>query len=172
MIDVLKNISKNIGACNTLIHEFAHEIFHHKNLSDLNTKEWGNLYIGRSSRQIVEQQAELCAWIVMRFLGYDMKTNINYLGNWGINEENAADVFDQVASASDKIMNLIAKNYKNSLNESMSFGQLTGLDVAKMIGPKVEQLYLKSKQNKEQQMVAEKDEINNLFEKYCGLSIN
>lgn len=172
VIDVLKNISKNIGACNTLIHEFAHEIFHHKNLSDLNTKEWGNLYIGRSGRQIVEQQAELCAWIVMRFLGYDMKTNINYLGNWGINEENAADVFDQVASASDKIMNLIAKNYKNSLNESMSFGQLTGLDVAKMIGPKVEQLYLKSKQNKEQQMVAEKDEINNLFEKYCGLSIN
>ena len=173
VIDILSSAPKNIGTCNTLIHEFSHEIFHHENLKNTNPKSWERFYIGRKGgRNIVEQQAELCSWIVMRYLGYDMKTNINYLGNWGINEENAVEVFDQVASAADTIMNLISKNYKNSLNESMSSGQLTGLDVAKMIGPNAEELYRKSKQKKEQQMVAEKDEINNLFEKYCGLSIN
>jgi hypothetical protein len=173
VIDILSSAPKNIGTCNTLIHEFSHEIFHHENLKNMNPKSWEKFYIGRNGgRNIVEQQAELCSWIVMRYLGYDMKTNINYLGNWGINEENAAEVFDQVANAADTIMGLISKNYNKTLNESMSLGQLTGLDVAKMIGPKIEQLYLKSKEKKEQQMVAEKDEINNLFEKYCGLSIN
>ena len=173
VIDILSSAPKNIGTCNTLIHEFSHEIFHHENLKNMNPKSWEKFYIGRNGgRNIVEQQAELCSWIVMRYLGYDMKTNINYLGNWGINEENAVEVFDQVANAADTIMGLISKNYNKTLNESMSFGQLTGLDVAKMIGPKMEQLYLKSKEKKEQQMVAEKDEINNLFEKYCGLSIN
>lgn len=172
-IDVLSSAPKNIGTCNTLIHEFSHEIFHHENLKNSDPKSWEKFYLGtKGGRNIVEQQAELSSWIVMRYLGYDMKTNINYLGNWGINEDNAVEVFDQVANAADIIMNLISQNYKNSLNESMSFGQLTGLDVAKMIGPKVEQLYLKSKEKKEEQMVAEKDEINNLFEKYCGLSIN
>ena len=30
-----------------------------------------------------------CAWIVMRSFGYDMQTNINYVGIWGLNQDNA-----------------------------------------------------------------------------------
>lgn len=173
VIDVLRDAPKNIGTCNTLIHEFSHEIFHHENLKNNDPKNWDRFYIGRAGgRNIVEQQAELCSWIVMRYLGYDMKTNINYLGNWGINEENAVEVFDQVASAADTIMNLISKNYNNTLNESILNEKLTGLKVASLLGPEMEQLYLKSKANLENKLKEEKNEIGELFEKYCGVNID
>lgn len=151
-IDILTNAPKNIGTCNTLIHELSHEIFHHMELQNMNPT-WKSYYLGRGEgRKIVEQQAELCAWIIMRFLGYDMKTNINYLGNWGINEENAGKVFDQVARAADKIADILFKELGSApdtgnLNESILTEGITGLDVAKMVG--MENLYLKSKQKEQ-----------------------
>ena len=177
-IDVLKNAPKNIGTCNTLIHELAHEIFHHMELQGIDNK-WKKFYLGRGNRHVVEQQAELCAWIIMRFLGYDMKTNINYLGNWGINEENAAKVFDQVASAADRIrkllfdeLNMQQNNVETQevMNESIINESLTGLEVASMLGDDFKALYLKSKQREQAQLEEASNKLNEAFKRICGVN--
>ena len=180
-IEVLKDAPKNIGTCNTLIHELAHEFFHHKDLQGID-KKWGKYYLGRAEgRPGVEQQAELCAWIVMRFLGYDMQTNVNYMGNWGINEENCVAIFDQVASAADKIASLLfaeldkenatAEQQEQPINESILREEITGLQVASMLGDKYKELYLKSKQRMEDTLEETKMNINEAFKRICGTEI-
>jgi len=178
-IDILKDAPKNIGTCNTLIHELSHEIFHHQELQGMDNA-WKKFYLGRGDRHLVEQQAELCAWIVMRFLGYDMKTNINYIGNWGINEENAAKVFDQVANAADKITKLLFAELnkmpetvpqEQTLNESMIKESITGLDVASMLGDDFKKLYLKSKQRQQTTLEEESNKLNESFRRICGIEL-
>lgn len=109
VIDVLRNQPKNAGMFNTLTHEFAHELLHQKYLQskDDETKEY---FVGtEEGRGKVEQQAELCAWIVLRSFGYDMPTNINYVGIWGLNQDNAVKVFDSVSNAATYISKKINK---------------------------------------------------------------
>lgn len=135
-IDLLSNQKINTGMINTLIHEFAHELLHQTYLKSKNS-EFNDYFVGtREGREKVEQQAELCAWIVMKIFGYDMKTNINYIGLWGLNQQSAPSVFDSVA----KVAQYIANGIENNLNY-MNEGRLiiesitiTGKDVANMLG--------------------------------------
>lgn len=163
-IGLLKNQKINIGQLNTLIHEFAHEILHQKYLKNAND-EFSAYFVGTDEgRGKVEQQAELCAWIVLKMFGYDMKTNINYVGIWGLDENNAADVFDSVAKVAEIIydginsrLNVIKENIK--LKES-----ITGRDVAQMIG--MVDLYDKSKKQSNIKNIVESITKKILYEKH------
>ena len=106
-IDILKDKPKNVGLFNTLTHEYAHELLHQKYIKNSNDDPdgYGQYFIGTSEgRAAVERQAELTAWIVLRNFGFDMPTNINYVGLWGMDEKNCVKVFDQVANVSTAII--------------------------------------------------------------------
>ena len=145
-IDLLSNQKINTGMINTLVHEFAHELLHQQYLKT-NNHELGEYFVGtQDGRGKVEQQAELCAWIVMKNFGYDMRTNINYVGIWGLDQSNAAEVFDSVAKVAQYIVKGIDKNI-NLMSESRILKEsisITGKDVANMLG--LGDLYDKSKQ--------------------------
>lgn len=149
-IEYLLNSPKNIGLFNTLVHEFSHELLHQKYLktTDNNPNGYGSYFIGtKQGRATVEQQAELCAWIVCRDFGFDIPTNINYVGLWGMNEKVAPYVFDTVASAASRIIKSVSEiMYNKNVQEGVNgnSGIITGLDIAKMLG--CEKLYLKYKQ--------------------------
>ena len=115
-IDILKNQQKNIGMLNTIIHEYSHEILHQTYLKSKN-EEMKDYFVGtKEGRGKVEQQAELCAWIVLRSFGYDMETNINYVGIWGLNQDNAASVFDSVSKVSSFISQKINNKEQELIN--------------------------------------------------------
>ena len=108
-IEVLANQPKNAGMFNTIVHEYAHEILHQKYLKSKD-EEMKDYFVGtEEGRGKVEQQAELCAWIVLRCFGYDMQTNINYVGIWGLNQDNAVRVFDSVSNVATLISKQIIK---------------------------------------------------------------
>ena len=138
-IDVLADTKRNIGLLNTLVHEFSHELLHQKYLKD-NSPEFGGYFVGTSEgRGVVEQQAELSAWIVLRLLGYDMKTNINYVGIWGMDESNGPKVFDTVSTVANKIYDMIMDEVgkgEEELNEvaGMARKHITGEEIAKLLG--------------------------------------
>lgn len=138
-IDILKNQPKNAGMLNTIIHEFAHEILHQAYLKTKND-EMKEYFVGTDEgKRKVEQQAELCAWIVMRSFGYDMQTNINYVGIWGLNQDNAVRVFDSVSKAATLITKKINKKEQGvTMEESKSYLQETnipsGEEIAQMVG--------------------------------------
>ena len=104
-------------------------------------------FVGKEQgRAKVEQQAELVAWIVLKNFNYDMPTNINYVGIWGLNEKNAASVFDSVAKVAQYIVHGIESNIndvqesKSAVNESFL---PNGLQLATMLG--FEDIYKQSK---------------------------
>lgn len=144
-IAVLQNSEKTPGSVSTLIHEFAHELLHQKFLK---SKEgFASFFVGNEEgRGMVEQQAEICAWIVMRNFGYDMSTAINYAGIWGADDKNCARVFDTVAKVADYIienmMNIMNGNQVNESDEG--YTPLTGFDVAQMLGPNAVKAYQRS----------------------------
>lgn len=142
-IDILKEQPKNVGMFNTITHEFAHEILHQQYLKS-NDDEMKNYFVGKDEgRQKVEQQAELCAWIVLRCFGYDMPTNINYVGIWGLNQDNAVKVFDSVSSTANLIVKKILQkeNGEEDMFESKKYliengvvNVPTGEEIANMVG--------------------------------------
>lgn len=139
-IEILKDQPKNAGMLNTIIHEFAHEILHQTYLKTKN-EEMKEYFVGTSDgRGKVEQQAELCAWIVMRSFGYDMQTNINYVGIWGLNQDNAVKVFDSVSRVATFISQKInlKEQEKSGMNESKQIVKEnsipSGEEIAKMVG--------------------------------------
>lgn len=139
-IEILKDQPKNAGMLNTIIHEFAHEILHQTYLKAKN-EEMKEYFVGTSEgRGKVEQQAELCAWIVMRSFGYDMQTNINYVGIWGLNQDNAVKVFDSVSRVATFISQKInlKEQEKSGMNESKQIVKEnsipSGEEIAKMVG--------------------------------------
>ena len=148
-IDVLKNVPKNSGMFNTLTHEYAHELLHQTYISanDNNPDGYGQYFIGKAQgRAVVEQQAELTAWIVLRNFGFDMPTNINYVGIWGMDEKSAPFVFDTVAKVATTIIKDIhdkINTMKESVNRPSQLTEMTGLDIAKLVG--CEDVYLRNK---------------------------
>ena len=142
-IDILKDQPKNAGMFNTMTHEFAHEILHQTYLKSKD-EEMKNYFVGREDgRAKVEQQAELCAWIVLRCFGYDMPTNINYVGIWGLNQDNAVKVFDSVSSVANYIVKEILRkeNEQSGMFESKKYlkengvaNVPTGEEIADMVG--------------------------------------
>lgn len=146
-IEVLKDSQKNIGDFNTLVHEFSHELLHQKYLKTRNETEYGSFFVGTDKgRAMVEQQAELSAWIICQYFGYEMPTSINYMGCWGMDEKSASKVFDTVANTSSYIIELVTKNMKKTnLQEGIESGNIiSGEDIANMVG--LGDLYRKSKQ--------------------------
>lgn len=148
-IEVLENAKLNSNYFMTLTHEFAHELLHQTYLKDMNNdKEWGQFYAGRDQgRGFVEQQAELTAWIVCKFYGYNIKEAINYAAIWGMDAKNAVHAFDSVAKVSDFIINKINAKIQQERNTSMRESKqhlnevnFNGLDIAKMVG--AEQVYV------------------------------
>lgn len=95
---------RNHGLLSTVIHETAHQIMHWEVVSTTNPAlkkfyRGGSVLRGTS---IVEQEAELCAWIVLSGFGYnDQQEHFNYLANWGMNLENCSNVFDSIMKISD-----------------------------------------------------------------------
>lgn len=148
-IEVLENAPKNIGTVSTLVHELSHELLHQQYLQNKDEK-FKEYFIGRpQGRAVVEQQAEISAWIVMRYFGYDMNTARNYAACWGADDAQAGIVFDTVAKVATFIMNKMSK-FSGIVMESKSLNEinLSGEDVAKMLGPEAVEVYHKSKQQK------------------------
>ena len=140
-ISVLDKAKQNSNFLMTICHEFAHELLHQQYLKNKDT-EYGQFYAGRpEGRGFVEQQAELTAWIVCNFYGYNIKEAINYASIWGMDEKNAVHAFDTVAKVADFIINKMNEKIKNRRNNSVVENKeylnevnLTGLDVANMLG--------------------------------------
>ena len=143
-IDVLENVPQNIGTLNTLIHEFAHEVLHQKFLQSKND-EFKEFYRGtKEGRQIVEQQAELTAWIVLMHFGYNLETSKNYVSMWGMDEKSAVVVFDTISFVANKIVEKMVKELENMenqhLNENINNVRVpgllntTGLEIAELCG--------------------------------------
>ena len=154
-----ENAPRNRGFLNTIVHETAHHMLHINYLKQKDS-DFGQYFLGTSQgRGLIEQQAELTAWIVMRILGYeDMGASLNYMGMWGMDEKSACKVFDMVANAASKLsgsIQRIAKDMGESrVDESLiRETRITGLDVAKLFGPQAVKLY---KQGKEE-LAAEGD---------------
>ena len=147
VIEILNNAAMNSNMFMTIAHEFAHELLHQRYLKDKNN-EFSQFYIGRDNgKGPVEQQAELTAWIVLNFYGYDIQEAINYMAVWGMTDEKAAvKAFDMVANVSnfiiEKINDKIIKT--RGIQESVSRdneANITGLDVAKLLGPEAVKAY-------------------------------
>ena len=140
-IDVLRNQPKNAGMFNTITHEFAHELLHQKYLKSKD-EEMKDFFVGtEEGRGKVEQQAELCAWIVLRSFGYDMVTNINYVGIWGLNQDNAVRVFDSVSNVATYISQSIIKKERGEETEMFESKKYlkensipSGEEIAQMVG--------------------------------------
>lgn len=156
-IDILKDAPKSIGTVSTLVHEMSHELLHQTYLKNKGTGEedYASYFVGREyGTKIVEQQAEISAWIVMRNFGYDMQTAKNYVACWGGDEKTAAYAFDTVAKVATRIIKGMNENMA-IVNESLATGgMVTGLDVAKLVG--MEDIYLKGKQG-------DKDKVTQKF---------
>lgn len=103
----------NSDMLRTVVHEISHQLLHFEYAKTKN-KELEQFYQGRGSDELVEQQADICAYIVLRQLGITetTKLNANYVVGWGTNEANAKLVFDTVA----KTANDIAENIINKVN--------------------------------------------------------
>ena len=146
-IDILKDAPKSIGTVSTLVHEMSHELLHQTYLKNKGTGEedYASYFVGKEfGTKIVEQQAEISAWIVMRNFGYDMQTAKNYVACWGGDEKTAAYAFDTVAKVATRIIKGMNENMA-VVNESLTVGgTVTGLDVAKLVG--MEDIYIKGKQ--------------------------
>lgn len=156
-IDILKDAPKSIGTVSTLVHEMSHELLHQTYLKNKGTGEedYASYFVGKEfGTKIVEQQAEISAWIVMRNFGYDMQTAKNYVACWGGDEKTAAYAFDTVAKVATRIIKGMNENM-SVVNESLTVGgTVTGLDVAKLVG--MEDIYMKGKQE-------EKDKASQKF---------
>ena len=175
-IEVLQDALMNSNFLMTLSHEFAHELLHQTYLKDKNNgKDWGQFYVGREEgRGYIEQQAELTAWIVCQFYGYDIQEAINYAALWGMDAKNAVKAFDSVAKAADAIINGINEKIKQergmNVKESKEYLRevnYTGQDVAKMVG--AEDLYLSGIKEFEEEENAETGMYENTVKSFKNL---
>lgn len=115
------NTKQNHGLLSTTVHETAHQLMHWEVVKNKNPR-LEKFYRGGSAergRELVEQEAELCAWFVLGQFGYDMKQNVNYMANWGMDESNANNVFDSIAEVADLIYNGI-----NEYGEKITKGEI------------------------------------------------
>ena len=170
LIELLSNQPKNAGMLNTASHEFAHEILHQKYVKS-NNEDMKEYFVGtEEGRAKVEQQAELCAWIVMRCFGYDMPTNINYVGIWGLNQDNAVKVFDSVSNVANLIVKKILQKEKGQedMFESKRYllrenGVPTGQEIANMVG--CGRVYKRAKDKKNNVIRMSQNELTEMIKK-------
>lgn len=148
-IAILKNEGNDVGLTKTLAHEITHELLHQKYLSQKG-KEGSKFYIGQPSRDTVEQQAELSAWMFMYAFGFDVKTtSLNYTIMWGGNKENMVKVFDTVSKVVNHLIDYVNKKIKTPVDEEQGSFQhgkhISPHDIASLLG--VEKTYDKLTHN-------------------------
>lgn len=166
-IEVLQDAPKNIGSISTLVHELSHELLHQTYLKTKGgeKEDFAQYFVGREyGKGIVEQQAEISAWIVLRNYGYDMQTAKNYVACWGGDEKTAVFAFDTVANVATRIIKGIDENLNtmNGLNEGIGGGTvITGLDVARLVG--MENVYIKGEKEKTEDKIKAINEQFNSF---------
>lgn len=145
-ISVLEDAPKSIGTVSTLVHELSHELLHQTYLKDRGGEKenFGSYFVGREyGKTMVEQQAEVSAWIVMRNFGYDMQTAKNYVACWGGDDKTAAYAFDSVAKVATRIIQGMNENMSVVNEEVSSASVITGLEIAKLLG--MEDTYMRGK---------------------------
>jgi hypothetical protein len=89
-------------------------------------------------RGVVEQQAELTAWMVMASYGFDLKTtSLNYVAMWGADKEQMVKVFDMVSDVTNYLLDQInAEIAKESgTNEGLNEVEGSELQPARHITP-------------------------------------
>ena len=165
-IYILQNEGNDVGMTKTLVHEIAHELLHQSYAKGRN-KELEKYFIGQEQgRGIVEQQAELTAWMVMASFGFDLQTtSINYAVLWGGDDKNMVDVFENVSSVANNLIFEItkrgAKLTETEVDVPTGIKKYTPMDVAKILG--VEQKFqqvLKTEEPKIQMMERYRKLIN------------
>lgn len=157
-IKVLQGIPKSPGAVSTLVHEFSHELLHqnYRKKDD----ELSKFFVGKEQgRALVEQQAEISAWIVMRNFGYDMRTAVNYAGIWGADDKSCVKVFNTVANVAKYIIGKVGEEMINVNESTLNEVNLTGFDVARMLGPEALAAYKRG-------LKASDEEYNNITESF------
>lgn len=144
LIEYLENEPDNVEKLRTLIHEFAHEVLHQKFLQSKND-EFKEYYRGKcEGRPIIEQQADLTAWIVLMHFGYRLQSSINYVARWGMDEKSAVIVFDTISAVANKIVEKMVKELETMENEYLNENidnvrvpgllNTTGLEIAELCG--------------------------------------
>lgn len=76
--------------------------------------------ISKANEHTFLRQAEVCTWLVMKYLGYDVQSSINLMNLWKIGQNNASYLFDTVANQAKEIYTQIKDKAQN-----MMFGQRT-----------------------------------------------
>lgn len=117
-IRILSNAKRNSDTLRSIVHELSHTLLHQKYVQS-KVPGLKDFYQGELSRELKEQQADICAYIVLRMLGIreTEKFNAGYVVGWGTNEENAKEVFDTVSSTANMIGKAITKKYFNEEDE-------------------------------------------------------
>ena len=133
----------DVGLTKTLAHEISHELLHQNYLKNRNSK-YAQYFVGKQEgRDLVEQQAELSAWMVLASYGFDLKTtSLNYVAIWGADKEAMIRVFDTVTG----VVNLLLDYINGHLNQPVAEAEggapanirpakhITPMDVAKTLG--------------------------------------
>lgn len=153
-IEIMKNEGNDVGITKTLAHEISHELLHQKYLKDKNSK-FAQYFVGTSAgRDLVEQQAELSAWMVLASYGFDLKTmSLNYVAIWGADKEAMIRVFDTVTGVVNLLLDYINSHLnmvtENEATHISPAKHVTSMDVADMLGVKSDYLQVlnKSKDN-------------------------
>lgn len=117
---VLGDGNKDLGLLSTVIHETAHQIMHWEVVKTKNPR-LARFYYGGKIRgtEIVEQEAELCSWIILSSFGYSKEEQplLNYMANWGMNVNNCNNVFDQVFKVAEFVYDGIVRVLNNEKQE-------------------------------------------------------
>ena len=168
-IEVLADAPKNIGAVSTLVHELSHELLHQTYLKTKGgeREDWAKYFVGKEfGKNIVEQQAEISAWIVMKNFGYDMQTAKNYVACWGGDEKTAAYAFDTVANVATRIIKGMSENL-GMMNEGLGANTvITDMDVAELVG--MADVYKKGKAEQQAGTDARIQSINEQFNSFLN----
>lgn len=112
-----------LNYANTILHEFAHQLLHLKYLKKMHETsngEWAQFYVGtQKGRKIVEEQAEICAWLTLKHFNYDVTTTSSiYAASWGMtNPKIASQVFDSISGAASFMIGKIGKYMSNVNNK-------------------------------------------------------
>lgn len=114
------------NAFDTIVHEFAHELLHQRYLKLAGDKtgnnEWSQFFIQKhQGRGPIEQQAELCSWIVCKAFNLGREQSLNYVAGWGglKDPKSAAKSFDCLASVASFIIQKI-RGYINQTNAEIN----------------------------------------------------
>ena len=132
--------------------------------------ELRDYFVGKSEgHDVVEQQAELTAWMVMSSFGFDVKTtSLNYITIWGGNPDNMVKVFDTVSKTANLLIGVIMKSggELNEVDIPLNVKHYTPEDVAEILG--VEQEYQKVLNNVEMNEIMKESLLENFY-RLCGI---